>query len=251
MTAGGVEVRCLGSGGAFSYGRYWSGFLLGGRVLLDCPPQTLVHLYRTGARVEEIDLVLLSHEHSDHVFGLDLLLLEAMEGRSAARRPRDRPLAIAGPPGIYQRMRELTPSRGRLPERDDPRVVWFEQDGAQSGGAFQWAGLAVECVEVEHAPKMTALGFRVRIDGRLVAYTGDTRMCDAVYALADGADLLITEGGGDRAHHHMEWPDVLALREALPPATRVLVTHYDPATAPDVSGIDGLTLAEDLATYEV
>ena len=49
----------------------------------------------------------------------------------------------------------------------------------------------------------------------------------------------------------MEWPDVFALREALPPRTRMLVTHYDHRSAPDVSAVEGLELAEDFARYEL
>ncbi len=245
-TTGGATVRldCLGSANAFGRGRYWSGFLFGGRVLLDCPPQALVHLFRLGVPTAQIDLVLLSHEHTDHTLGLDPFLLEAMNGTSP--RSSERPLAIAGPPGIYARMREIVGTSPRLPPRDDPRTVWFEQPG---GSEFEWEGVRVECVEVEHAPAITALGFRIHLGGRVLAYSGDTRLCDALYALAEGADLLITEGGGESDHHHMTWDDVFALRRALPPATRMLVTHYpEPRELPDLAG---LALAEDFATYEV
>ncbi len=244
--AGDGELRldCLGTASAFSYGRYWSGFLLDGRVLLDCPPQTLVHLYRLGVSVEQVDLVLLSHEHSDHILGLDPFLLGAMTSESEQRR---RPLAIAGPPSIYDRVREMVGTSSLLPPREDPRISWFEQPG---GSAFEWAGVTVECVEMEHAPDITALGFRVQLGGRLLAYSGDTRMCEALPALAEGAELLVVECGGRRESRHMVWDDVFALRRQLPPATRMLVTHYDHRTAPDVSAIDGLTLAEDFATHE-
>ena len=246
---GGPRLDCLGSASAFSHGRYWSGFLLDGRVLLDCPPQTLAHLYRLEVSVEQIDLVLLSHQHTDHILGLDLFLLDAMLSET---EQRGNPFAIAGPPGIYDRAREVVGDSSRLPPRDpsaaERRITWFEQSG---GSAFEWAGAKVECVEVEHAPDITALGFRVHLGGRLLAYSGDTRMCDALLTLADGADALIVECGGRRESHHMEWEDVFALREALPASTRMLVTHYDHRTAPDVSAVAGLTLAEDFARYEV
>ena len=240
-----LRLDCLGSASAFSYGRYWSGFLLDGRVLLDCPPQALAHLYRLGVSSDAIDLVLLSHPHTDHILGLDPLLLDAVLSES---EQHEHPFAVAGPPGIYERMRAIVGDSRRLPPRDDPRITWFEQPG---GSAFEWAGVGVECVEVEHAPDITALGFRVRIGDRLLAYSGDTRMCEALLAVARDADLLIVECGGYRETHHMEWPDVFALREALPPRTRMLVTHYDHRSAPDVSAVEGLELAEDFARYEL
>lgn len=244
MSDGRLRLDCLGSANAFSYGRYWSGFLLDRRVLLDCPPQTLAHLFRMGVLTSAVDLVLLSHEHSDHIGGMDLLLLDAMQ-RTAGER--ERALAVAGPPGIYARLREVIGPSARLPERGDPRVVWFEQ---RDGGAFEWAGVRVECFEVEHAADITALGFRVRTAGGVVAYTGDTRLCDAVLRLAEGAEVVIVECGGDREHGHFEWPDIATLRRELSMSTHVLVTHYGEDAPDAVRALAGVTLAEDFATYE-
>ncbi len=238
-----MRLDCLGSGNAFSHGRYWSGFLLDRHILLDCPPQTLPHLFKLGVSSEAVDLVLLSHEHSDHVGGIDLLLLDAMY-RTWERR--ERPLAIAGPPGIYDRLREVIGDSGRLPPREDPRIAWFEQGG---GTAFEWAGVTVECVEVEHDPALTSLGFRVRAGGEVIAYTGDTRPCAAVDRLAEGARLLIVECGVGT--YHFDWHDILELRARLPQSTDVLVTHYGGDVPPAVRDVPGLSLAEDFAAYEV
>ena len=252
-----MRLDCLGSGFAFSNGAYWSGFLLAGRVLLDCPPQTLPHLFRLGVPTTAIDLVLLSHEHSDHIGGVDLLLLEERraqhdwDARGARREgvPRASPLAIAGPPGIYDRLREIIGTSSRLPDRDDPRIEWFEQPG---GSAFEWAGVQVECVAMDHSPGVDALGFRVRHPAGVVAYSGDTSYGEALLSLAEGADLLIAECGGDRAQGHLEWDDVRALRAALDASTRLLVTHYDPLAVPEwARSLDGVELAEDFGVYEV
>ncbi len=62
-----IHLDCLGSGWAFSTGSYWNGWLLDRRILLDCPSQALVHLYRLGITAADLDLVLLTHEHDDHV----------------------------------------------------------------------------------------------------------------------------------------------------------------------------------------
>ncbi len=74
----------------------------------------------------------------------------------------DQPLAVAGPPGIYARLREVVGDSDRAPASGRPahRLV-----RAGDGGAFEWAGVAVECIEVEHEPDLTSLGFRVRTPG--------------------------------------------------------------------------------------
>jgi ribonuclease BN (tRNA processing enzyme) len=237
-----LRLDCLGSGNAFSHGRYWSGFLIDRRILLDCPPQTLAHLFKLGVPTEAIDLVLLSHEHSDHIGGVDLFLLDAMYRTAEAR---NRPLAIAGPPGTYSRLREVIGESDRLPPRNDPRIVWFEQP---DGSAFEWAGITVECIEVEHNPDVISLGFRLHVDGRVLAYTGDTRPCEAVHRLAEAAQALIVECGVGT--YHFDWPDILELRARLPQATHVLVTHYGDPVPEAVRDVPGLTLAEDFSVYE-
>jgi ribonuclease BN (tRNA processing enzyme) len=238
-----LQLDCLGSGNAFSNGQYWSSYLLEGRVLLDCPPQTLVHLRKLDIGASDLDLVLLSHQHSDHMLGIDLLLLEAAMGET---RIGDGTLPIVGPPGIYDRARAILGEAPRLGDRDDPHMPWSEQT---DGTSFEVGDITVECVEVDHFPDFTALGYRIHIDGRTVAYTGDTKLCDAVYTLAEGADLLIAECGGGPPH--MNWDDIFTLRAALPATTEILVTHYDRRRAPDVSDTAGLILAEDFARYDV
>ena len=255
MTAEHLRLDCIGSGFAFSHGRYWSGFLLDGRILLDCPPQTLPHLFRLDVAVAEIDLVLLSHAHSDHIGGVDLFLLEAMQG-SAVRggaHARERPLAVAGPPGIYTRLREVIGDSAHLPARDDERIRWFEHGlDEQDGAHLEWAGVRVEAVAMDHGPTLPALGFRVQHPLGLVAYSGDTAYGEALLRLGEGADLLIVECGGDRAHGHMEWDDVRTLRGELAPETRIIVTHYDPDAVPGwARDLDDVELAEDFEVYEV
>lgn len=238
-----MRLDCLGSGNAFSHGRYWSGFLLDRHILLDCPPQTLAHLFQLGLPSEDIDLILLSHEHSDHIGGVDLFLLDAVY-RTWSRRTR--PLAIGGPPGIYDRLREVVGDSERLPPRDDACITWFERG---DGAAFEWAGATVECFEVDHDPALTSLGFRVSTNGSVVAYSGDTRPCAAVERLAEGARLLILECGVGT--YHFDWPEVLGLRSRLPAGTEILVTHYPDDGADTVRGVGGLRLAADFEVYEL
>ena len=205
-----------------------------------------MHLYRLGWRPDDIDLVLLSHAHSDHIGGIDLLLLGAVVEHGG--RLRERPLAVAGPPGIRARVAELVGSSRRLPGPGDPRLRWFEQEG---GSSFAWRETRVDCVAVEHAPDLPALGYRVRTGGRTLAYSGDARLTSAIDDLARGADLLIVECGGARERGHLDWDDVRELRGRLPAATRLLVTHYDHTAAPGRSSLPGIELAEDLARYEL
>lgn len=250
-----VRLDCLGSGHAFSHGRDWSGFLLNRRVLLDCPPQALAALYRLPGEhltVAGIDLVLLSHLHSDHILGIDLLLLELEQGLASEARA-GRPLAVAGPARTYERLRAIIGDSDRLPSKSDPRLAWFEDD---TPSRFEWAGIEVQRFVMEHDPNLAALGYRVRLDDRVVAYTGDTRMCPAIEELARGVDVLVVECGGPppagKPATHLDWREIFELRARLPESTQLLVTHYDAGRAPSTAELPrGVTLAEDGASWEM
>lgn len=238
-----MRIDCLGSGSAFSGGRYWSGFLLDGTVLLDCPPQTLVHLLRLGRHPAELSAVLLSHDHFDHIGGMDPLLLELTRGAGFGPHP----LTVLAPPGVRARVRAIVGERSsRLPPPDDPRLRWVEVRGGDAH--LLPDGTRVEVHTAVHRPDRPAVGYRVRSGRCTVAYSGDTAAGPHLEALGDGADVLIVECGGDRSSGHMEWEDIGALRAALDPRTRMLVTHYDPRETPAALP-PGVELAEDFAVY--
>jgi ribonuclease BN (tRNA processing enzyme) len=69
-------------------------------------------------------------------------------------------------------------------------------------------------------------GLRVRVDERIVAYTGDTDWCDALPRLADGADLFIAEAYSfdKRIPQHLSHATLLAHRGELR-AKRIVLTH--------------------------
>src|SRR3990172_13069724 len=98
-----LDLLFLGSGNAFAPGRYWSSFLLNGRYLFEASPVALPHLKRCEVPLEEIEAIFISHFHGDHFFGLPFLLLEYAE-----RTSRSKELTVIGPPGIEERVHNVT-----------------------------------------------------------------------------------------------------------------------------------------------
>src|SRR5215216_441431 len=98
-----VAVRFLGSGDAFgSGGRFQACISVRAHeahVLLDCGATTLVAMRRLGVDPGSVDAVVVSHLHGDHFGGLPFLVLDAQFSR------RERPLVVAGPPGVEERVR--------------------------------------------------------------------------------------------------------------------------------------------------
>ena len=181
-----LELFFVGAGNAFADARCWSGFLLNGRYLFDAPPSALYALKRGGADLNALDVILVSHFHGDHFFGLPFLLLEYAyaggAGTRAARRTRD--LTIVGPPGIADMVERLT-SLGypNLTKKDfgyKRRYVEIEP-----GRDVEAAGLRIEAEKMNHAVDTLplCLGYCVETAGRRLAYTGDTGWTDTLVLL--------------------------------------------------------------------
>ena len=97
-----VQVRFLGSGDAFgSGGRFQTCLLLEGAndpLLIDCGASSLIAMKRAGVNPSEIGSIVLTHLHGDHFGGVPFLILDGQFSR------RERPLLIAGPPGVRARV---------------------------------------------------------------------------------------------------------------------------------------------------
>lgn len=237
-----LSITFLGSGNAFSPGRYWSSFLVNDRYLFDASPVVLPHLKMLGKSPDDIEVIFITHFHADHWFGLPFLFLEYAE-----LSHRTAPLAIVGPPGIEERARIVTeagfPNVFRKKDRGYP-LEWIE---AGDGLRAQAGPLQFSAFQVRHVESLASFAYRVEIAGRTLAYSGDTVMCDALVPLADGADVFVVECScwEGTCGPHLSPADVLELRRRISPETRFVLTHLDRGAG---SLGDDFLVAEDLAT---
>jgi len=205
----------------------------GDRVLVDCGEGTQRQLVRSTGLVE-LDEILITHFHADHVLGLPGLL------KTYGLLGRERSLAVYGPRGLGRLFSGLTPVIGRTPFE-------VELHELESGDELRREGYRLAAFAVEH--RVRALGYALLEDerpgrfdpaqaralglasgpdfgrlqngetvgdvtpdqvlgearrGRRVVLTGDTVPCDLTRAVAHGADLLVheatfTEAEADRA----------------------------------------------------
>ena len=221
---GAVQVRILGCGDPFgSGGRMQTSFLVthsAGQLLIDCGTSTLIAMAQQGVLPDGVDLVVLTHLHGDHFGGLPFLLLQAQHALK-----RTRPLAIAGPTGTRERLERLMessfPGSWGTRWRFDLAITEIVPDERQSLG-----DVMVSAIEGSHPSGAPSLAVRVDVEGRAIAYSGDTAWVEALIEIARGSDLFIAEcyrvdpgvpyhlNHGDLARHRNEFQ-----------ARRVLLTH--------------------------
>ena len=217
-----TRVRFVGSGDSFGTGGRFQACILvdadGYRFLMDCGATSLVALRRADVDPGSIDAVLLTHFHGDHCGGVPYLILDGQFSK------RERPLVIAGPPGVRERMTAIfdaaLPTSSKTEQRFGVSYVELGERPTTIGRAEAIA------LPVAHLPETVPHGLRVRAGGRVVAYTGDTDWCDALPRLADGADLFIAEAYSfeKRIPQHLSHATLLAHRDELH-AKRVVLSH--------------------------
>jgi ribonuclease BN (tRNA processing enzyme) len=228
-----LRVRFLGTGDPFgSGGRLQSCVLIDGaegRYLVDCGATAPFALSRYGIDPASLDGIIISHWHGDHAGGLPALILDLFLGTThgAERRPRSRPLLIAGPVGTEARVCEAM----RLNNWDVPLGPTAERPfnlvehvALVPGTTVDVGAVSVLPCAVVHTPE--ALGFRLSVGGRSIAYSGDTAWTDALVEMSAGADLFICQVYS----YAIELPTMLSYRRIVAERSRLtprrlILTH--------------------------
>ena len=151
----------------------------------------------------EIDGILITHFHSDHIDGLGEMLLQAWVNGS-----RSQPMPLYGPEGVEQIAQglnriysqdavyrtahhgeEIVPSSGTgAAPRPFP-----EPAAGEASVIFEDDGLKITAFSVEHQPVEPAVGYRFDYKGRSVVISGDTKKSKNLENFAQGTDLLVHE----------------------------------------------------------
>lgn len=205
----GIGVQVLGSGGPEATDqRASSGYLIWqngkARILVDIGPGSMLRYEQSGARIEDLDVILITHLHVDHSGDLSALL------KAAYFTDRTRELPVYGPTG-----------NAVMPDT----VAFVQSLFARPAGAYRYLGdyltdegafrllphnvsaigtavqpvldgqqFKITATPVHHGA-LPALAWRIDIGGRALVFSGDTSGDNhTLPTLAAGADLLV-------AHH--------------------------------------------------
>lgn len=164
-------------------------------VLVDSGAGTATRLAAAGCSLADLDAILYTHHHLDHVGDLPSILFALGNPEGPART---RPLPICAPPGFGRLLAALAAAHGD--HVAPPCGVALREIAPRPAGEllagppdFVAGDLAVRAAAVAHAPGAVCLGFRLEADGAALAVSGDTEECEGADALAAGADCLVAE----------------------------------------------------------
>ncbi len=191
----------------------------GARVLIDCGSMVAQRLLAAGTRGAEIDALLVTHLHSDHLVDFYQLVV------SSWHQGRARPWVVHCPetviPVIEGEMRAWAEERAlRVAFEKRPTASGLEVacHALAEGVPVRFGALEVTPVLVDHGPVRPAFGFVCRAGGRTAVISGDTRPSEVLIGAGRGTDLLVHE-----VFIHREMTPVVGRRSA---ATIAAVASY-------------------------
>lgn len=193
-----IALTVLGSGVlAMTKERNPSGFILEAdnkKILLDAGHGVIRRMVDFGFNFQDIDLVFISHFHTDH-FGDAFSLVHSrwVDDNYAGRV--NKPLLFLGPEGIKERF-----SLWR-------RIFWVEPNESypvefkEGISEFKIGNIEIETFPVFHVKWFKSVGAVIKYGGKKIVYTGDIGSDHDFKELAErckGADLVITEASYEK-----------------------------------------------------
>jgi ribonuclease BN (tRNA processing enzyme) len=191
----------------------------GATVVLDLGQGAWRRLLETGRAVHEVDAVLLSHHHLDHMADLLPLLFALNYDPVLAPVARMTLVADHGIDGVLDGLarvfgRWVVPSSGAL-----------ARASVGPGDTVELAGMTVRCGRAAHID--TSLAFRLESGGRSLAYLGDSTATEELAGFAAGVDLLVCHcvGQDDVPHPRHMSPGAAGRLASAAGAGAVLLSH--------------------------
>jgi phosphoribosyl 1,2-cyclic phosphate phosphodiesterase len=191
----------------------------GTRILIDTPPELRLQLINAG--VSSVDAILFTHDHADHVQGIDDV--RALSDRT------DAPIEMYGPPDVMSRLAKrfayifddsIRPLPGTSKPEGRARPV-------PPGKSFRIGDIDVTPITVPHGP-VSVYGYRI---GNL-GYITDAKELpeDAVHAFR-GVDVLVLNALFRTPHPtHLSVSEAVAAAQSVG-ARQTWLTHLTHRTA--------------------
>lgn len=213
----GIQLQVLGSGGAeLQAERAGSGYLIWvngrARILVDVGHGVAMRFAQSGARIDDLEALLLTHMHADHTADLAPLVQAALVSG------RTRPLPLHGPIGnrfapsavtfvrtlfdttrgawrhLGDVLNPMTRDGFKLAPhevRERPRPLAARRAQPEAPIEIDATGVALAATPVVHGV-YPALAWRVRAGDKTIVFTGDMNgESDGLARLAQGADILV------------------------------------------------------------
>ena len=245
-----MKIQFIGSGDAFgSGGRFNTCFYVHAEhsaFLIDCGASSMVALKAHRIPLNDIQQILITHFHADHFGGIPFFILDAQ-----LISKRTQPLTIAGPNGLKEwverAMETGFPGSSKTKQKFELSIVEMTDRRVA-----ELNRLRVTPFGVNHGlPDGSCFAYRIEVDDRIIAYTGDTEWTDNLIEVGREADLFIAEANfyDKNVRNHLSYATIINHLDQINPK-RLIMTHMTGDMLSRVSDIPHET-AEDGKIIEI
>lgn len=203
LSAADLRVQILGSGGPELSARASSGYIVWidgkAKLLVDCGGGTFLRFTQSGAKFEDLDAILLTHNHIDHTADLNAFM------KAGFFTTRDKPIHIYGaggsmvfPPtdvfvkrllgndGAYSYMSDML-----TPQSSSFQIISHVLP--QKENNMSKNGYTIRSIGVHHGI-VPALAFRIDVNEKSIVFSGDTNnRGKTLEPFAQNTDIMIAD----------------------------------------------------------
>ncbi|MBD9494781.1 MBL fold metallo-hydrolase [Ensifer sp. ENS01] len=227
---------------------------IGGRtVVVDCGLGVTRGLTDAGVALKTLDLIVITHLHSDHVLELGPLI------HTAWTAGLSQPVRVFGPAGTRAYWQGFLQSMAfdieiRIVDEGRPDLrMLVEVIEFSEGEIFSENGLTLSALRVDHPPVTDCFALRFDDAEGSVVFSSDTAYFPPLADFAKGADILVHEamlaegvdrlvartGNGARLKEHLlashSFAEQAAAIAAAAGVGRLVLHHLIPADDPEIS----------------
>ena len=163
-------------------------------LLVDCGSGVTQRLNQLKLSGANIDALLLTHLHSDHVIDLYQLIISSWHSY------RVKPWNIFGPPGTKKFVKGIMDvwkneraQRIAYEARSSAKAFNIKVKEFNSIGNIKINDLKIKYFEVDHKPVKYAYGFNIFHNNKKLTISGDTRPCENIMKFGQNSDVLLHE----------------------------------------------------------
>ena len=164
------------------------------KILVDCGSGVTQRLNQSKNSSADIDALLLTHLHTDHVIDLYQLII------SSWHSDRTSQWKIYGPKGtkqfvdkIFLAWKSERKLRISYEKRKSFRALNYKVYEFKKEGFININDIKIKYFEVDHKPVPYAYGFSFFNKNKKLTISGDTRPCESLMFNAQNADVLLHE----------------------------------------------------------
>jgi ribonuclease BN (tRNA processing enzyme) len=193
------------------------------KILLDTGPGSLRQLLKAGTNIKDIDYIMYSHFHIDHI--ADMLPF-IFASKYSTENTRTKDLMILGPTGLKTLYGYFKKAHGKWVVPEHFNIDWIEV----GKDPIQFPSFFMQAAPTKHTENSMAIRIEDQ-SNKSIVYSGDTEYCSNLIMLAQKTNLLILECAFPE---HMKnighlVPSIAGRIATESQCNKLLLTHFYPA----------------------